>query len=91
MKLETAKRLHDAIGACQELREICAGQSRESYLADRLLSLSVWKLVEIVGKALRQAEITDPSLVERIPDLRAIVNTRHRITHGYDGVNFNLL
>lgn len=41
MKLETAKRLHDAIGACRELREICAGQSRESYLANRLLSLSV--------------------------------------------------
>ena len=91
MKLETAKRLHDAIGACRELRDICAGQTRETYLSNRLLNLSVWKLVEIVGEALRQAEVSNPSLVERIPDLRAIVNTRHRIVHGYDRVNFNLL
>jgi uncharacterized protein with HEPN domain len=91
MKLETAKRLLDAMRACRELQDICAGQTRESYLSNRLLNLSVWKLVEIVGEALRQAEMTDPSLVERIADLRAIVNTRHRITHGYDSVNFNLL
>lgn len=91
MKLETAKRLHDAMGACRELQAICAGQTRESYLSNRLLNLSVWKLLEIVGEALRQAEMTDSSLVERIADLRAIVNTRHRITHGYDSVNFNLL
>lgn len=91
MKLETAKRLHDAMSACRELQDICAGQTRESYLANRLLTLSVWKLVEIVGEALRQAELTDASLVDRIPDLRDVINTRHRITHGYDSVNFNLL
>ncbi|HEV2072559.1 MAG TPA: HepT-like ribonuclease domain-containing protein [Thermomicrobiales bacterium] len=27
----------------------------------------------------------------RIPELRDIVNTRNRITHGYNAVNFNLL
>ena len=91
MKLETAKRLHDAIGACQELRDLCANESRESYLANRLLKLGVWKLVEIVGESLRQAELSEASLVERIPDLRAIINTRHRISHGYDSVDFNLL
>ncbi|HEV2066985.1 MAG TPA: DUF86 domain-containing protein [Thermomicrobiales bacterium] len=77
--------------ACRELQDICGEQTRESYLSNRLLNLSVWKLVEIVGEALRQAEMTDPSLVERITDLRAIVNTRNRIIHGYDSVNFNLL
>lgn len=77
--------------ACRELQDICGEQTRESYLSNRLLNLSVWKLVEIVGETLRQAEMTDPSLVERITDLRAIVNTRNRIIHGYDSVNFNLL
>ena len=51
----------------------------------------MWKLVEIVGESLRQAEQTDSSLVELIPDLRAIIKTRHRISHGYDSVDFNLL
>lgn len=91
MKLKTAKRLHDAAGACRELQIICAGQTRESFLTNRLLNLSVWKLIEIVGEALRQAVLIDPSLNEKIPDLRDIIDTRHRITHGYDSVSFNLL
>jgi hypothetical protein len=41
MKLETAKRLHDAMGACQELQVLCATETRESYLANRLLKLGV--------------------------------------------------
>jgi len=91
MNLETAQRLHDAASACRELQDLCAGHTRESYLSSRLLKLGVWKLIEIVGESLRQAEAKDRSLVERIPDLRAIINTRHRISHGYDSVNFSLL
>lgn len=91
MNLETAKRLHDAREACRELQAICAGETRETYLSNRLLMLGVWKLVEIVGESLRQAEVIDPTLGQRIPNLRSIINTRHRIAHGYDSVNFNLL
>lgn len=91
MKLETATRLHDAATACQELREFSEGRTREQFLTDRGLQLVVWKLIEIVGEALKQAEPTDPTLEQKVPDFRDIVNTRNRITHGYDGVDFNLL
>ncbi len=91
MKLEVAKRLHDAASACTELRELCAGHTRESFLQYRMLQLSVWKLIEVVGEALHQVERIDPTLTERVPDLRAIINTRHRIVHDYDGVSFRLL
>ena len=91
MKLETAKRLHDAAQACAELQEITAGRTKEEFLIDRLRKLAVWKLIEIVGEALRQAALVDDALTARIPDLRLIVDTRNRITHGYDSVNFSVL
>jgi uncharacterized protein with HEPN domain len=53
--------------------------------------LILWKLVEIVGEALRQAELSEPELSLRLPELRDVVNTRNRITHGYDTVNYSYL
>lgn len=91
MEIETAKRLHDAASACDELQAFAAGRSRAQFLEDRGLQLVVWKLIEIVGEALRQAEVTEPSLSRQIPELRDVVNTRNRITHGYNAVDFNLL
>ncbi len=91
MNLETVKRLHDAELACREIQTFCAGVSREAFLADRGLNLIVQKLIEIVGEALRQAERSEPEIAERIPDLRRIVNTRNRIIHGYESVDFGLL
>jgi len=58
---------------------------------DRMFQLASRKLIEIVGEALRQAEISDPKLVDSISDLRAIVNTRNRIVHGYNSINYSLL
>lgn len=49
------------------------------------------KLVEIVGEALRQAEEGDRETVNAIPELRSVVNTRNRLVHGYDSVDYGLL
>jgi len=95
MNVETAKRLrmrpHDAAEAARELAEFCSGRTRADLRTDRTLQLVVQKLIEIVGEALRQAEILDPSLVRTIPDLREIVDTRNRIIHGYESVDYSLL
>jgi len=91
MNEELAKRLHDAVAACNELQRIGQRHSRAEFLDDFILELAVWKLIEIVGEALHQAERLDPVVVSAIPELRRIVDTRNRITHGYDSVNFNLL
>lgn len=91
MKVETAKRLHDAARAARELADFCSGRTRDDLQKDRTLQLVVQKLIEIVGEALRQAEILDRSLVREIPNLREIVDTRNRIIHGYDSVDYSLL
>jgi uncharacterized protein with HEPN domain len=91
MKLETAKRLHDAKLACEEIQTFCSGTTKEAFLADRGLKLIVQKLIEIVGEALRQAQLLEPDVAESIPELRRIISTRNRIVHGYDSVDFGLL
>jgi uncharacterized protein with HEPN domain len=69
----------------------CRDQSREGFLADRTLNIVVAHLTLTIGEAMRQAERTDPTLNEHIPQLRDIVDTRNRIVHGYDRVNYHLL
>lgn len=91
MKVETAKRLHDVARACQELLDYCRGRTRQDLLTDRTLQLVVQKLIEIVGEALHQAGRTDVSLSRKIPNLRDIVDTRNRIVHGYESVDYSLL
>ena len=91
MKIETLQRLHDAERACQELRDFCRDATESSFLGDHGLMLIVYKLVEIVGEALKQAEAYDPEIAGLIPDFRKIVDARNRITHGYGTVNYRLL
>jgi uncharacterized protein with HEPN domain len=91
MKAGTAKRLHDAIGACDEISGFVSEWSREEFLSTRGYQLIVWKLTEIVGEALRQGEEQEPMLRTLIPELREVINTRNRIVHGYDSVDFELL
>jgi uncharacterized protein with HEPN domain len=88
MQRQTAKLLHDAAAACTEARQFCAATTRERFLEDRVVQLAVQKLIEIVGEALRQAEAVDPEAVRTIPELRIVVNTRNRLVHGYDTVDF---
>ncbi len=91
MRQRTAKRLHDAMSACQELISFCDGKTADEFYRDRGLNLIVHKLIEIIGEALHQAELLQPDLAEEIPDLRRIVDTRNRISHGYESVDYVVL
>ncbi len=75
----TAKLLHDARSAGEELLKYCDGRSRADLYSDRTLQLVVQRLIEIIGEALRQAEHTDPAIEERIDRIRDIVGTRNRL------------
>lgn len=55
MKLETATRLHDAARACDDLKMITRGLTEASVLDDQVRRLAVWKLIGIVGEAMRRA------------------------------------
>lgn len=91
MKPETAKRLHDVRIAGGEVQGFCVGRSRARLHADRGLQLIVQKLIENIGEALRRVELLEPELAREIPDLRQIVDTRNRLVHGYDDVDYDIL
>lgn len=60
-------------------------------MGDRGLQLIVQKLLKIVGEALNAADRLDSTISERIPEHRRIVAMRHRIVHGYDSVDYDVL
>ncbi len=87
MNREARKRLHDALAACQLIAQFTAGRTLDDYDADPMLSAAVERKYEIIGEALRLAEMADPSVLDALPDLRKIVGMRNRIIHGYDAVD----
>jgi uncharacterized protein with HEPN domain len=91
MKPKTAKQLHDAISAFDELQTYTSDWTRDEFLQTRSLQLIVWKLTEIAEDALRQAEASQPSLKDQIPELPSVVNTMDRLTQGNASVDFALL
>ncbi len=91
MQMATAKRLRDAVSACQELEQFTTGHTRESFRSDRGLQLIVQKLLEIVGEALGAVAHLEPNVAAQIPDQRRIVAMRNRIVHGYDSVDYDVL
>jgi uncharacterized protein with HEPN domain len=88
MKPKTAKQLHDAISACDELQSYTSDWTRDEFLHTRSLQLIVWKLTEIMEDALRQAEASQPSLRDQIPELPSVVMTMDRLTQGHGAVDF---
>jgi uncharacterized protein with HEPN domain len=74
-------------------REACAlvaGRKPVDIHADRLLQLALTRLVEIVGEAAGRVSRETQARFPAVP-WREAVTTRHRITHGYDVVDYDIL
>jgi uncharacterized protein with HEPN domain len=74
-------------------REACAlvaSRSRADIHSERLLQLALTRLVEIVGEAAGRVSRESQARFTAVP-WREAVTTRHRITHGYDLVDYDIL
>lgn len=69
---------------------ILAGRSSQTLAEDYLLQLGLRKIVEIVGEA---ADNVSADTQARLPQVRwkDIIGMRHRLVHGYDSVNLDIL
>jgi uncharacterized protein with HEPN domain len=74
----------------REVRDLCAGRTREVLDGNRLLNLAVVRLLEIVGEAATRVADQDRTAHPEIP-WREIVGLRNRLIHGYDEVDFDVL
>ena len=83
-------RLRHMLDHAREAVEMSRGHTRADLDRDRRLNLSLVRLLEIVGEA--ATRVSEPYQLAH-PDIpwRNIADTRNRLIHGYDDVNFNLL
>lgn len=91
MQPETAKRLHDALDAAIETREVVSTPGIQSPNLLRIQQLAIERLLAIVGEALNWALKSDDSLEQSIPDARKIIGMRNRIIHGYDEIQDEII
>ena len=81
------KLLFDALGAIASAQEFTAGCSLEQYMGDKMRRSAVERQLEILGEACSRLARLEPSLIERVPNLKLAIDLRNRVIHGYDAVD----
>jgi len=83
-------RLHHMLDAAQEALRFIEGRQRDSLDADRMLSLSLVQLLEIIGEAARGVSSSFREAHPEVP-WRKMVGMRDRLIHGYFDVNLDIV
>ena len=73
-----------------EAIELVGGKARPTVEGDRVLSLALTRLLELIGEA---ATRVAQDVRDRHPHIpwRDVISLRNRLTHGYDTINFAVL
>ena len=72
----------------REVIDMAHGRRREHLDTDRMLNLSLVRLLNIVGEAATRVPEEFRTRYSAIP-WRAMSNMRNRLVHGYDTINFD--
>ena len=83
-------RLGHMLDHAREAITLTQGKARSDLDSDRLLSLALVRLPEIVGEAAGRVSEEECSLHPEIP-WSQIVSLRNRLIHGYDAVDNDIL
>jgi uncharacterized protein with HEPN domain len=83
-------RLRHMHSAAREAAQMARGKTRADLDVDRLLNLSLVRLLEIVGEAASRVPAPERANHPGIP-WAPIVGLRNRLIHGYDSVDFDIL
>jgi uncharacterized protein with HEPN domain len=83
-------RLQHMLDAAREAVAFTEGRARADLDTDRMLQLSLVKLLEVVGEAARGVSQECRSRLPQIP-WQQIVGTRDRLVHGYFDVDWDIV
>jgi len=83
-------RLRHMLDHAREAVEMVRNCSRTELDTDRMLNLALVRLMEIVGEAAVRIPEEFQSRHPQVP-WRDVADLRHRLIHGYDTVNFDIL
>jgi len=83
-------RFHHMLDAAREAVSFAAGCSRADLDSNRMLNLSLVRLIEIIGEA---AGRVSPEAQKSYPQIAwpEIVGMRHRLAHGYDAIDLDIV
>lgn len=74
----------------RESLQIAKGRTRADLDTDRMLNLSLVRLLEILGEAANRVPAEEQVRYPQIPWLQ-LINLRNRLIHAYDKINFDIL
>ncbi len=83
-------RIQHMLDHAREAREMTADTTRDSFDHDRMLTLAVTRLLEIVGEAASKVPQEIREGHDEIP-WRAMISMRNRLIHGYDNIDLDIL
>ena len=83
-------RLQHMFDSARKAIDFCKGHTREDLDSEDLLGLAVVRLIEVVGEAASQVT---PDFQDRHSQLPGsnIIGARHRLIHGYDEVDMDIV
>ncbi len=82
--------LRQMLDHSREAIALVQGQERAGLDSNRVLSLALTRLVEIIGEAANRVSKEVTQEHEDIP-WREIISLRNRLVHGYDAVDYDIL
>ncbi|MBI5183398.1 MAG: DUF86 domain-containing protein [Nitrospinae bacterium] len=83
-------RLRHMLDSAREAVELSAEKSRRDIQDERMLNLSLVRLIEVVGEAANHVSIEGQAMYPNIP-WPQIIGMRNRMIHGYDDIDFDIL
>ncbi len=83
-------RLRHMLDSAMEAVAFIRGKSRADLDTERVLSLALVRLLEVVGEA---ASRVTAATRQQMPDIpwSQIISLRHRLIHGYDSIDLDIL
>lgn len=83
-------RLQHMMEAAEEIKSFASGKRREDLDQDRILSLSIVRLLEIIGEAANKVSDEIRLKYKAVP-WEAIIGTRNRLIHAYFDVDLDIV
>ena|SRR5436190_5664694 len=90
MPLDDATRLRHMLDAAEEAVTFATGKTRVDFDRERMLTLALVRLIEIIGEAAANVTPATKAAHAEIP-WRQIVGTRNRLVHAYFAINLDIL
>ena len=89
-KIDDLTRLKHIQQAAEEAISFVRGRNRNDLETERMLSLALVKLIEIIGEAANNVSIEKQNQYSQIP-WRRMIGMRNRLTHAYFEVDLEIV